>query len=88
MKGFQTDRPGEFGDAKRDKMMRQVSKDASGKVALFRRVYSGQSSPREAIKAQCLHCCWMDEEGITECTATGCPLWNFRPFQGKGGSHV
>ncbi len=82
MKRAQIDRPGEFGDAKRDRMMQSIQTDAPSKAGLFRRVFSGKASPRQAIKAQCLHCCWMSEVAIRECTATACPLWNFRPYRG------
>lgn len=81
MKRRQTDRPGEFGDAKRDLMMKQVSEDAPGKAGVFRKVYSGKASPRQAMKAFCLQCCWMDEAVIRDCTATECPLFDFRPYQ-------
>ncbi len=75
---------GEFSDPKRARMLQQVSEDAPSKLGAFRRVYSSTASPREAIKAMCLQCCWMDLEGIRGCTATACPLWEFRPYQ-KGG---
>ena len=81
MKRVQTERPGEFGDPKRDLMMKQVSKDAPGKVGIFRKVYSREASPRQAMKAFCLQCCWMDDAAIRNCTATECPLWGFRPYQ-------
>jgi hypothetical protein len=81
MKRFQTSPVSEFGDPKRAKMLRAIAEDAPSKLNLFRRVYNGGASPRQAIKAQCLHCCWMDEAGIRDCTATQCPLWGLRPFQ-------
>lgn len=82
MKASQNDRPGQFSDAKRTQMLRQVRNDASGRVRLFERIFSDQASPREAIKGQCLACCWMDEAAIGEGCATACPLWDFRPFKG------
>jgi hypothetical protein len=75
--------PDEFGDPKRAKMLRQVSADSPSRARLFRRVYAGTASPRQAIKAQCLHCVWMDVAAIRGCTATACPLWRLRPFQPK-----
>ena len=71
----------EFGDLKRDRMVWQVAKDAPSKVNAFRKVYSGNASPRQAIKALCIECCWMDERAIRECTSTACHLWAFRPYQ-------
>ncbi|MCC6354494.1 MAG: hypothetical protein IT577_11445 [Verrucomicrobiae bacterium] len=85
MSGSQTRSPGGFEDARRAKMLRQVSEDCPSKLGLFRRVYSSQASPREAIKAQCLACCWMDVPAIRERTATQCTLWEFRPFVGPKG---
>ena len=81
----QTASPSEFSDPNRSRMMRQVSEDRSSVAPLFLRVYTGRASPRQAIKAKCLECCWMDEVGIRECTGTACPLWSFRPYQKGGG---
>ena len=77
-----THRGSEFSDPKRASMLRQVSEDAPSKAGIFKRIYGGvRVAPRLAIKGQCLQCCWMDEPAIRECTATSCPLWNFRPYQ-------
>jgi hypothetical protein len=84
MKPPQTVPADEFSDPKRARMMRAVCEDAPSRAGLFRRLYSATASPRQAIKAQCLHCVWMDEAAIRGCTATACPLWNFRPFQKTG----
>ncbi|MBU0678452.1 MAG: hypothetical protein KJ626_10075 [Verrucomicrobia bacterium] len=81
MIAIQTNRDDEFRDEKRAQMLDQVSKDAPGKKSLFERVYRGKTSPRQAIKAKCLECCWMDEAAIRECTAPACPLWGLRPYQ-------
>ena len=76
----------EFSDPRRARMMRQVSEDAPSKAGVFRRVYSPTgATPRQAIKAKCLECCWMDVAGIRECTGTACPLWGLRPYQTKRG---
>ena len=83
MIAIQNNRDGQFDDEKRALMYRQVSEDAPGKAGAFRRVYEGKASPRQAIKAKCLECCWLDEAAIRECTATACPLWRFRPYQIK-----
>lgn len=88
MIGSQSRSLGGFEDAKRAKMLGQVSRDSPSRLGLFRRVYSSRASPREAIKAQCLHCCWMDEAAICECTATQCTLWEFRPFVRPNGKAV
>lgn len=67
--------------AKRAHLLRAVQTDAPSKLKLFRRVYAGKASPRQCIKAQCLHCCWHDIDAIRECTAAECLLWGLRPFQ-------
>ena len=72
---------GEFSDPKRARMMRQVSEDAPSRLGVFKRVYASTASPREAIRAKCLECCWMDTPSIRDCTGTACPLWHFRPYQ-------
>ena len=46
----------------------------------------------KAIKAMCAHCmgCTRDHievgfrESVRNCTATGCPLYRYRPYQKKG----
>jgi len=50
------------------------------------KAYNGDCPPRQAIKAQCLHCTGYDREGITHCTGYSCPLWAFRPYQIEGGT--
>ena len=73
----------EFSDPKIILMLKQVSEDAPSKLGVFRSVYSTTASPRQAIKAKCLECCWMDVAGIRDCTGTACPIWSFRPYQQK-----
>lgn len=80
----QTDTGSDFGDVKRRQLLESVARDAPGKLGLFRRVFSGQASPRLAIKAKCLECCWMDERAIRECSAQACPCWGFRPYTPTG----
>ena len=45
------------------------------------RAFSGDASPRAAIKAMCLSCLGYDRAAITNCTGFSCPLWMYRPFQ-------
>ena len=82
---IQTAPPDEFIALKRAERLHQVETDAPSKLALFQRVYSGEASPRQCIKAFCLECVWMDETAIRACTAPACPLWNLRPYQ-RGGA--
>jgi hypothetical protein len=60
---------------------------------------NGKKSMRAAVNAMCSHCmgCTAKEQGysdedwiepgfrklIRNCTSTGCPLWEFRPYRGK-----
>lgn len=86
MNGPKDARQGDNPAAKRALMLQQVSEDAPSKLGVFKSVYASTASPRQAIKAKCLECCWMDVAGIRECTGTACPLWGFRPYQQKGGA--
>lgn len=49
---------------------------------LMLKAYKGDCSPRQGIKAQCLHCVGYDRQAVTHCTGYSCPLWTFRPYQG------
>ena len=77
----QTAPVGGFSDPRQAKRFAGVLQDAPSKAAIFRRVYSGTASPREAIKAMCLDCVGLSEVEVRECPATACPLWRFRPYQ-------
>ena len=69
-------------DPNRARLFREVSEHGSRYLGLFLRVLSPKSrSRREAIKSFCLECVWMDKDAVRHCTATACPLWNFRPFR-------
>ena len=50
------------------------------------KAYSGDCSPRSAIKAQCLICVGYERDSITHCTGYSCPLFAFRPYQKEGGT--
>lgn len=66
-------------DPKRDKMLQQIAEDGPSCLNVFKKAYSGNRPA--AVKALCLQCCWLDRTAIRECTDTGCPLWEIRPFQ-------
>jgi hypothetical protein len=59
-----------------------VQSNAPSKLKCFIRAYGGRS-PAAGIKAQCLDCTGCDVVAIRECTADGCPLWRYRPYQKK-----
>lgn len=50
---------------------------------IVRRAYEGIASPRQAIKAKCIQCVCFDDvvNQIRDCNSTGCPLWQYRPYQ-------
>ena len=49
----------------------------------LREAFSGAASPRKAIKAMCLACVGYERDSVRNCTGYSCPLWKYRPFQGK-----
>jgi hypothetical protein len=56
--------------------------DAPVKSAgIVRRAYRGSASPRVAIKAFCLQCVGYLREDVKNCSADGCPLWMYHPYQ-------
>lgn len=50
------------------------------------KAYAGSCSPRQAIKAACLHCVGYERDAITHCSGWNCPLWPLRPYQNEGGA--
>jgi hypothetical protein len=51
---------------------------------VLEKAYSGDASPKKAIKAMCLECVGYDRESIRSCTGYSCPLWLYRPYQTEG----
>jgi hypothetical protein len=82
--GSRTDRPDEFSARKQAERLGEVDECAPSKTGIFRRVYAGQASPRECIKAFCLDCTGFNELAIRECLFVACPLFRLRPYQRKG----
>jgi len=79
----QTGPESEFSDPRRVRRFKQVMEHYPSRMGLFRKVYNGQASPRECIKAFCLECNGWEEAAIRDCTATACPIWQLRPYQGS-----
>jgi hypothetical protein len=46
----------------------------------FRQAFSGKSRA-SGVKAFCLNCVGFIRADIRDCTACGCPLYPFRPYQ-------
>jgi hypothetical protein len=61
-----------------EKVISEASESAKNTL---REAFSGYASPRKAIKAMCLTCVGYDRQEIKNCSAHGCPLWKYRPFQ-------
>ena len=80
-KKSQTRPVGQSGDLQQARRLRQVAEGCPSRLGLFQRVYRGQSSPRECIKAFCLECNGLEETAIRDCTARACPLYRLRPYQ-------
>ena len=80
-----TDPVGQFGNLQQARRLRQVTEHHPKRLGLFLRVYRGQASPRECIKAFCLECNGWEEKAIQECCAPACPLYQLRPYQKRRG---
>ena len=48
---------------------------------VIQKAYNAKASPRSAIKAMCLSCVGYLRLEVTNCTAFGCPLHGYRPYQ-------
>ena len=48
--------------------------------ATYRKAMSGRSL-RAAVNAHCLECVAWEREEVRLCTAPGCPLYHYRPYQ-------
>ena len=84
-KSVQTDPESEFSDPRRVRRFAQVMEHYPSRMGLFRKVYKGQASPRQCIKAFCLECIGWEEAAIRGCTATACPIWGLRPYRAAQG---
>ena len=53
-------------------------------VKTFERAYSGKSRP-SGVKAFCIECQGFEDpsETVRACAAYACPLWEYRPYQGR-----
>lgn len=51
--------------------------------ALYSRTQAKKAGPLQAIRMQCLECIGYVKDEIPLCTDTGCPLYQYRPYQMK-----
>jgi hypothetical protein len=63
------------------RVARVISEAPESAKGSLTRAFSGEASPRTAIKAMCLTCVGYDRNSIKNCTGYACPLWQYRPFQ-------
>lgn len=50
---------------------------------LYLRVLDGNATARTAIRVMCYECMGWQRREVARCTATACPLWQFRPGRDK-----
>lgn len=67
-------------DIQVEKVVRSAPESVKGTLT---RAFSGDSSPRQAIKAMCLTCVGYERKQIENCTGWSCPLWAYRPYQSE-----
>ena len=65
----------------RSETLAWIGKNAYSKLPLFKRVFAGNNSKVDAIKAKCLDCCGMQTEEVKGCEAYTCGLWECRPYR-------
>lgn len=71
-------------DPKKRAMVEKRAKETPKSARLgYLRAATGESSPRQAIKAFCLECVYWIRSEVSMCTARGCPLYEYRPFAAK-----
>ena len=71
-------------EATRADHLSDVKKWLPSVLGVFRRAYAGKSM-KAALQAFCIECQGFDDAraGIRDCTAYACPLWEYRPYQGR-----
>lgn len=74
------ERESEFSTRQRALLLQQAFEDMPSKIALFKKCFLAEASPRSAIKGHCLICNWGNHAAIRNCSADACPLWQYRPF--------
>lgn len=71
-------------EARKVKRLEVIGRDAPSKRKLFEKVFRGEASPRQAIKAFCLECIGFEIDEIRRCSAPTCPLRAYRPYMNGG----
>ena len=73
-----------FSASRRAARLADIRKWRVSAVKTFERAYSGKSRP-SGVKAFCIECqgCEDPSETVRACAAYACPLWEYRPYQGR-----
>lgn len=70
----------------------RIAKCRSGMPSKYRPLYdrciSGEASPQEAVKMQCLQCWGWSQGQTANCDNYACPLFSYRPHRRKAPSEV
>ena len=69
------------GQALTDRQVKRLAQWSPKRRSAIKRLWQGVGSRPLAVRMFCLECVGEDTSAITECTASCCPLWHFRPFQ-------
>ncbi len=70
-----------------EEILAGVRRKAPSKFRVILRSYIGAASKRQAIQAKCLDCSNLTVDEVRHCTATGCPLWRYRPYAKEEDHH-
>ena len=67
---------------------RWLARIPKSKQLMSSKALRGAAPIRLAVKVKCLDCCgWEGADAeVANCPVELCPLWHYRPFQGKGKS--
>ena len=65
----------------REWQAKEIASSPESYRGILTRVYAGEASPRQAIKAFCLRCVGYLRNEVRDCTSWACPLHPYRPYQ-------
>ena len=76
-------------EARRAEHLSDISKWLPSVLGVFKRKYTGKRK-KAALQALCVECQGFDDvrAGVGDCAAYTCPLWEYRPYQKKGGEEA
>jgi len=62
----------------------ETAPKSSGKSFLLKHLYGETLTRDQAIRAKCCDCMGYYQDGRIDCEISGCPLYPFMPYRGKG----